>query len=74
MTARYSHVRLDDLAGGVDKLPPTLGVGALPAYIPLTFAADSRGVLPMTPDGEGAGGRSGAGERNPNPARAIGGG
>jgi integrase/recombinase XerC len=63
ITVRYSHVRLHDLAGAVDKLPATIGMshpapaakggeGEGVAYVPLTFGADAGGGLARTPDGE----------------------
>ena len=48
-TERYSHVRLRDLAGAIDKLPTMLSAQPIeePAYLQLTFAADSGGGVPI---------------------------
>ena len=42
LTARYSHVRLNGLAGAVDRLPAMMPEGDSP-YLPLTYEPDGKG-------------------------------
>ena len=72
-TERYSHVRLRDLAGAVDKLPAMVPAGGV-AYVPLTFGAGSGGGLPMATEGETPEPPTGGGRRNPCPDKAPDGG
>jgi integrase/recombinase XerC len=76
-TERYSHVRLRDLAGAVDKLLamfvpmidfPDEGVAA---YVPLTFAPESGRGFPIAPEFETIEGITAGSRSNPIAGKAI---
>ena len=72
-TERYSHVRLDDLAGAVDRLPAMLSTVTTveSAYLLLTFAADSGGGFPIVNECETPNIPTDDGRRNPSTSKAI---